>query len=41
MRWFDKVHVEVRRNVRASVLIFSLGGVVDHCGTLVLVRRRS
>ena len=27
--------VEVRRNVRAFVLIFSLGGVADHCGTLV------
>ena len=33
--------VEVRRNVRAFVLIFSLGGVADHCGTLVRVRGRS
>ena len=33
--------VEVRRDVRAFALIFSLGGIADHCGTLVRVRGRS
>ena len=33
--------VEVRRNVRAPVLIFSLGGVADHVGARPWVTLKS